>query len=208
MAYASVALSACVALGLAFGATARAEQSAPPADPSVDPAASHVSLPAQQARLADATLKLERAFDDQFVHGAIDRTALSGPIESVLRAMPEEARPKVQTHIANILQGAEKLAAEMTPAQRAEATVPPVLETIGSTRQAQIAAWGWPGAAGFGGLGAFGFPGMFGYGTGYGVGYGSGYSCGYNSQSVNGFGYGTGGCVPYGYGVGDGGWYF
>jgi hypothetical protein len=200
MSYASVALSACVALGLTFGAAARAEPSAGQADTARDLSASQASMPAEQARLANATLKLERAFDDQFVSGAIDRTALSSPIDEVLRAMPEAARSKVQVHIQQVLQGAEKLADEMTPAQRAQATTAPALETIGRTQQAQIGAWGWPGAAGWGGLGAFGFPGMYGYG--------SGYSCGYSSQSVNGFGYGTGGCTPYGYGLGGGGWFF
>jgi hypothetical protein len=155
---------------------------------------------AEQARLADVTAKLEQAFDDQFVRGAIDRDALSGPIQDVVQAMPEAARPKVQVHIAQILQGAEKLASEMTPAERAQATASPALETIGKARQAQIAAWGWPGAAGWGGIGAFGFPAMYGVGGGYG--------CQYSSQSVNGWGYGVGGCVPYGYGLGDGSWFW
>src|SRR5258708_2904035 len=114
MTCASVAISACVALGLAFGPAARAESERSPND--------------GQARIADATLKLEKAFNDQFVHGAIDRGALSGPIDEVLRAMPEAARPKVEDHIAQVLQSAEKLASEMTPAARAQATAP---DTIG-----------------------------------------------------------------------------
>jgi hypothetical protein len=192
MTYAWVALSAGAALGLAFSAAARAEGSAGQADPAQDVSASEGSLPVEQARLAEVTLKLEKAFDDQFVRGAIDRDALSGPIGDVLQAMPEGARPSVRVHIAQILQGAEGLASTMTPAERAQATASPALESIGKTRQAQIAAWGWPGAAGWGGLGAFGFPGMFGFSTGY--------SCGYSSQSVNGFGFGGGGCVPLGAG--------
>ncbi len=205
MTYASVALSAGVALGLAFCLPARAEPAAGQAEHAAQNGSGVESSP-EQARLAGATLKLENAFNTQFVRGAIDRTALSGPIQEVLEAMPESARPKVQLHITQVLQGAEKLASEMTPSERAQATASPALETIGKTRQAQIAAWGWPGAAGWGGLGAFGFPGMYGYGTGYGVS--SGYSCGYNAQSVNGFGYGAGGCTPYGYGIGDGNWFW
>jgi hypothetical protein len=172
--YASAAVSAGLALAVTFGATAKAEQGA---------------LPAEQAQLADATLKLEKAFDDQFVQGTIDRDALSGPIQDVLQEMPEAARPKVQDHIGQILEGGAKLAAEMTPAERVQAVAPPALETIGKTRQAQIAAWGWPGAAGFGGLGAFGFPATFGFGGGY--------SCSSQFQSVNGIGWGGGGCVPF-----------
>jgi hypothetical protein len=178
MTYGSVALLAGVTLGLTASAAVRAEPSG--------------SLPAEQARVAEVTLKLENALGDQFVRGAIDREALSGPIHDVLQAMPEAARPMVEVHIAQVLQGAEKLASEMTPAERAEATAAPPLEAIGKTGQAQLAAWGWPGAAGWGGLGAFGFPGMFGYS--------SGYSCQFGSQSVNGIGFGGGGCVPYGYG--------
>jgi hypothetical protein len=183
MVYASAALSAGLTLAATFGSAAGAEPGA---------------LPAEQAQVADATLKLERAFDDQFVRGSIDPEALSGSIQDVLQAMPEAARPKVQAHIAQILQGGARLASEMTPSERAQATATPALETLGKTRQAQIAAWGWPGAAGFGGLGAFGFP------AGFAVG--GGYSCAYQFQSVNGVGWGGGGCVPYG--IGNGGWFF
>jgi hypothetical protein len=181
--YASAALSAGLALGVTFVAAARAEPGA---------------LPAEQVQVADATLKLEKAFDDQFVRGTIDPEALSGPIQDVLQAMPEAARPKVQAHIAQILQGGARLASEMTPSERTQATASPALETLGRTRLAQIAAWGWPGAVGFGGLGAFGFPAAFGFGGGY--------SCSSQFQSVNGIGWGGGGCVPYG--LGAGGWFY
>jgi hypothetical protein len=201
MTYASVALSAGVALGLTFGPAARAEPSARQADHSAQEVSASEGSPNDgQARIASATLKLEKAFDDQFVQGAIDRSALSGPIDDVLQAMPEAARPKVQDHIAQVLQAAEKLASEMTPAERAQATASPALETIGKAQQAQVTAWGWPAAGGWGGFGAFGFPSMFSYGNGI--------SCNYSSQSVNGWGVGGGGCTPYGYGVGNGGWYW
>ena len=177
--YLSVVLSAAVALGLAFSPAARAE----------------ASPNAGQARIADATMKLENAFNEQFVHGSIDRGALSGPIYDVIQAMPEAARPNVQAHIERVVQAGARLASLMTPEQRAQVTASAAPENLGATQQAQIAAYGWPYAGGWGGYGAFGFPG---FATGYGAG--SGYSCGYSSQSVNGFGYGGGGCTPlYGY---------
>ena len=184
-----VVLSAGVALGLASAPAAWAEPAAGQGD-------------AGQARIADATLKLERAFDEQFVQGSIDRSALSGPIDEVLRAMPETVRPSVQVHIARVLDVAERLASQMTPEQRVQVATPPARESVGQSVQAQVAAWGWPGAAGWGGYGAFGFPSYGGYGYGTGLGYTSGYNCQYGSQSINGWGYGGGGCVPYGYGYG------
>ncbi len=199
-AYASVAVSAGVALGLTFGSAARAESSPAQADPARD-VSSSAGAP-DQKRIADATLKLEGAFNDQFVKGAIDRSALSAPIDEVLRAMPEAVRPRVQDHIAQVLEAAEKLAPQMTPAERARATAPPAPEEVGEAQQAQVAAWGWPGAAGWGGTGAFGFPSTYGYGYGSGFSSGSGVSCNYGSQSVNGWGVAGGGCIPYGYGVG------
>jgi hypothetical protein len=196
--YVSLALSAGVALGLTFGAAARAE----PAARQVDPAAQGVSTseaspPAEQARLAEVTLKLEQALNDQFARGTIDRNALSGPVDEVLQAMPEAARPKVQLHIAQVLLGAEKLASMMDPGDRAQAVASPALETIDKTRQAQIAAWGWPGAVGWGGLGAFGFPAMGTFGFPGAFRFGGGYSCSFSSQTVNGLGYSSGGCVPF-----------
>jgi hypothetical protein len=126
------------------------------------------SLPAKQARLARVTLNLERAFDYQFVRGAIDEVALSSAIDDVLDAMPEAARPRVQVHIEAVLRAGERLVSETTPAERAQATASPALESLDKTQQAQIKAWGWPGAAGWsGGLGAFGFPLMYRWGAGY-----------------------------------------
>lgn len=193
-----VALSAGVAVGLAFAPVARAEGSAQQADdPAQQQSASEPAANEGQARIADATLRLEKAFGDQFVQGSIDRSALSEPIDAVVQAMPEAVRPKVQEHIDQVIQSAVRLASQMTPAERTAAATAPPLESLGKTQQAQIAGFGWPAAAGWGGLGAFGFPG---YGTGYSTGYGT--SCGYTSQSVNGWGYANGGCIPYGYGYG------
>ncbi len=76
----------------------------------------------------------------------------------------------------------------MSPEQRAAAAQPVGSERIGKAAQAQLAAWGWPGYAGFGGYGAFAFPAMYGYGTGLGwggLGYGSAYGTG-----LGGLGYG------------------
>jgi hypothetical protein len=170
-----VVVSTGVALGLAIAPAVRAEPSA------------------DQARVAEVTLRLERAFDDQFVKGTIDRGALSVPIDEVLKAMPESVRQHVSVHITRVLDAAEGMASQMTPEQREQLAASPAPEKVGQAVQAQVAAWGWPGAAGWGGYGAFGFP-------SFGTGYTSGYSCQYGSQSVNGFGYGGGGCVPYGYG--------
>ena len=139
-----------------------------------------------QHRVADTTLKLEKAFNDQFVQGKVDRSAL--PIDDVVQAFPEAARPKVQAHIDQILTTAEKLAAQMTPEQRTEAVTPPAAEKVGKTTEAQTVAWGWPGYGGWGGYGAFGFPGMYGYGLGYGgLGYGG---VGYGGVGYGGVGYG------------------
>jgi hypothetical protein len=171
---ASVALPAGIALGLSLACPARAE-----------PTPQQGSLPAQQVRIAEATLNLENAFRDQFVQGKIDREALSGPIDDVVQAMPEPARPKVQAHIDGVLAAGARLASEMTPEQRTQAAAPPTVETIGKTQQAIIMGWGWPTLAGFGGYGAFAWPTTYMYGAGCGWGFGA---CGY--------------------GLGMGGWYW
>jgi hypothetical protein len=183
--YTLIAALATIALGVAaVPTTARA-------DSKTQPAAEFERT--GQARIAETTLKLEKAFGDQFVQGKVDRSAL--PIDEVIQAFPEAARPKVQAHIEHILTIGEKLATHMTPEQRAEAVAPPPAEKVGKTTEAQTLAWGWPGYAGFGGYGAFGFPGMYGYGLtgGWGLGYGLGY----------GTAYGTGLA-----GLGWGGWYW
>jgi hypothetical protein len=191
----STVLSAGVAVGLALGSSAQAE---PSSQTGQTQAASEPAPSEGQARIADTTLKLEKAFDAQFVNGKIDRDALKGPIAEVIQAMPEAARPKVQTHIEQVLQAGEKLTSRMTPEQRTEAVAAPAPEHVGKTQQAWAGAWGWPGVAGFGGLGAFGFPGMY-YGTGlYGAGLGYGTGLGFG-----GFGCGFGAC-----GLGTTGWYW
>jgi hypothetical protein len=53
----------------------------------------------------------------------------------------------------------------MTAEQRAEAAAAPVAEKVDKTQQAQLDAWGWPAAAGWGGSGAFGFPNMITFAT-------------------------------------------
>jgi hypothetical protein len=173
--YASVALSAGVALGLTLAGSVRAE-------PTVQTEPQH-GLSAEQVRIAEATLNLENAFRDQFVQGKIDRDALAGPIEQVMQAMPEEARPKVQAHIEAILAGGARGASEMTPEQRAQVATPP--ETVSKTQAAIVAGWGWPAMTGWGGLGAFAWPTTYMFGGGCGLGFGA---CGY--------------------GLGMGGWYW
>jgi hypothetical protein len=181
--YTLTAVLGALALGVAAGPTlARADES-------------HSG----QARIAETTLKLEKAFDDQFVQGKIDRSAL--PIDDVLQAFPEAARPKVQTHIDHVLTVGEKLAAQMSPEERTQAVTPPAAEKVGKTAQAWTGAWGWPGYGGFGGYGAFGWPGMYGYGVG--LGYGAGYGLGYGLGTGLGWGTSTG----WG-GLGWGGWYW
>lgn len=212
----SVALSAGLALAMAMGCSAQVEPS------NQEPSASQASpsVPAQE-RIAQTTLKLESAFADQFVRGKIDRSTL--PIDGVVQAMPEAARPKFLDHINRVIEAGQKLASEMTPEQRAQAAAPPAEEKVGKAVQAQIAAWGWPGYGGWGGLGAFGFPGAYSYGYGfpgaYSYGFPGGYSSGYgpacygsyygspwgwNTGSYSNCGYG----YSSGYGLGLGGWYW
>jgi hypothetical protein len=189
----STVLSAGVVLGLAIGCTAQASPSAQTEQPAGS----------GQARIAETTLKLEKAFDDQFVHGKIDRDALAGAIDDVVQAMPVAARPKVQSHIEQVLTEAEGAIPQSTEQQRAEVAAPATAEKVGKTAQAWASAWGWPGYAGFGGYGAFGFPGMY-YGTGLyggGLGYGTGlYGAG--------LGYGALGCGLGACGLGTTGWFW
>jgi hypothetical protein len=211
--YTLTAILGAIALGVAAG------PSAAQADSNAQPAAESPS--SGQARIADTTLKLEKAFADQFVQGKIDRSAL--PIDEVIQAFPEAARPKVQAHVDQILTTGEKLASQMTPEQRTEAVTPPAAEKVGKTAEAQVAAWGWPGYAGWGGYGAFGFPGMYGYGAGWGLGLGYG-GLGYGGLGYGGLGYGGLGYAGLGWGglgwgglgwgglgwggLGLGGWYW
>ncbi len=193
----SVVLSAGLALGGALlGANALANDASHPEESS--------ARASGQEHIADLTQKLENAFNEQFARGSIDRSALAGPIHDVVEAMPAAARPKVASHIDDILQTAEKLATQMTPEQRAEAVAPPSAEKIGKTQAAIISAWGWPGAVGWGGYGAFGFPAMYGLGYGNGLGYGWG-GTGYGAYG--GLGYGAYGGLGWG-GLGLGGWYW
>jgi hypothetical protein len=127
-----------------------------------------------QERVAATTLNLEKAFSDQFVQGNIDRSALTGAIDDVLQAMPEASRAGAQEHIDRILAAGQKLAAQMTPEQRAAVASAPSPEQVGHAKQGLVAGYGWPGAAGWGGLGAFGWPA---FGTGFATGFSTGYYC-------------------------------
>jgi hypothetical protein len=177
----SAGFSAAFAVAVALSGSARAD---------IDDGASgaRVSAESGQARIADTTLRLERAFSDQFVKGHIDRDALAPLIGDVVQAMPEAARPRVQAHVEEVLTAGQALAYRMTPEQRARVAAPPAAS---ETRKAQIGvmtAWGWPSEAGWGGLGAFGFPGMYGncipYNNGYAYPTWGGYTAGsYSSYS-------------------------
>src|SRR6516165_9336354 len=100
--------STAIAVGIALG-LATAEPAARAEEGSASEASSSRVSPAQQ-RLADATLKLENAFNEQFVAGKIDRSALAGPIDDVLQATPEAARPQVSAHIDHVLAAGASLA--------------------------------------------------------------------------------------------------
>jgi hypothetical protein len=215
----SVSLLGCVAVGLAAaGCVVGTDPTTEEATPSTTRAAapSRGSSDVEQTRIAQSTLKLENQFSDQFTKGQIDRAALQGPIDEVIQAMPEAARPKVQQHIAEVLDKGEKLASQLTPEQRAAATTPPSSEDPGAKPHIDvITGWGWPGAAGWGGYGAFAFPGMYYGGLGYGGYNPAGYNPpGYNPYTGNapgynppgaGYGYGAYGGYPgYGYGYGSG----
>ena len=174
--FATVALCAGVGLGLTAVCSAQAEPSSEPGN------AAQASVPAEQARLGQATYNLDNAFRDQFVQGNIDRAALSDRINDVVQAMPEAARPKVQAHIDQVLRAGAQVASEMTPEQRVQVSAPVSEERIGKTQAAWLGAFGWPGYAGFGGYGAFGFPSAF--GTGCGLGWGA---CGYGGLGLGGW---------------------
>jgi hypothetical protein len=173
-----IAIAAGIALGLGASSNiARAEEG------SASQESSTRISPAQE-RLADATLKLENAFNGQFVAGKIDRDAMAGLIDDVVQATPEHARPKMAAHIDQVLAVGANLAARMTPEQRTAVAAPPAAESVGKTQQAQLVGFGWPGAIGFGGFGAFGFPAFGAFGLGFGsVGFASsmgfgGFACG------------------------------
>jgi hypothetical protein len=201
----SIPLLGCIALGL--GAAGCSVQSDPTARDEIPTQASTDG----QARIADATLKLEEAFSVQFTRGQIDRAALQGPIDDVVQAMPEAARPKVQQHIGDVLDTAEKLTSQLTAEQRAQVAAAPSQDHVGHLEQFLAGGWGWPGAMGWGGLGAFGFPGMFyggglGLGTGLSTGYSTAtsYSTGYSTSFGTGLGCGFGVCG----GLGGLGWFW
>jgi hypothetical protein len=191
-----------LALALALSCSARASASPGESESSGAP----VAQASDAARIAEAALKLERAFSAQFVEGQVDRDALAPFVADAVRSMPEAVQPQVDSHIARVIDAGQRLASAMTPDQRAQlvAARPP--------RHAQIAVvnpWGVPigqDALGWGGFGAFGYPGAgyncIPYNTGYAYPYGgvgwngitTGYSSGYYSalNCAGGFGYGLG----------------
>jgi hypothetical protein len=79
----------------------------------------------EQERIAETTAALQDALTTQFEQGTIDRAALAGPIDQVVQSFPEEARPEVQSHIANMLDDASSLASQMSPEQRADVAAHP-----------------------------------------------------------------------------------
>jgi hypothetical protein len=204
------AITAGLVVGIAMsGGTAKAADSS-----AQEPSSAQAAPAMDQQKIADTTQKLENAFSDQFVKGTIDPTALSGAVNDVVSAMPESARPKVKDHIALVLQTGAKVAAQLTPEQRAAVVAPPPTEKLGKTAQAQVVAWGWPGMMGWGGFGAFGFPGMFG-GWGWGVpGWGLGWGWGTSTAVATSFaaatpfvGWGWG-ATPFFGTLGCGGWFW
>lgn len=216
-----VSLVGCLALGLAAAGCSGGSDSATDEAQSSQSSAVDVSQsqsntatqapsPDAQKRIAQATLQLENEFSDQFTSGQIDRTALQGAIDDVVQAMPEAARAKVQQHVADMINQGEKLASQLTPAQRAAITAPPSSSNLDQVRVGIITGWGYPGAVGWGGYGAFGFPGMWGSGWGNGYGYGfhrhyrRGYGYGGYYAPVYGYGCGAWGCN----GLGNIGWYW
>jgi hypothetical protein len=152
--FASAAAVSGVAACLALALPARAD----PSDPA--PAtSSHAAAADPQARLAEATAKLEDLFADQFVRGTIDRAALASAMDEAVRAFSESARAKVLEHIDDVLASAQQIASQLSPEERAAAVAAP--EQLGTTEDAIVRGWGWKRARGFGGFGAFAFPGMF-----------------------------------------------
>jgi hypothetical protein len=182
-----VALAAGIALGLSASSnTARAEEGSAPQQ-------SSSGVSPEQQRLADAALKLDNAFTDQFKAGKIDRSALATHIDDVIQATPEKARPGMSEHIERVIAAGASLTARMTPEQRALAVAPAASpESIGKTQQAQLAAFGWGGlGAGWGGgFGAFAFP-------AFGLGFGG---LGFGGLGFGGFGCGLGACGGLGFG--------
>jgi len=177
--FASVAFPA----GLAFAVLGCAAG----ADPSAGEARG--TPPDPQQRIASTTLALEKAFDVQFVKGQVDRDSLQPLVYDVLQAMPDDMRPRVESHIYDVIARGQKDAAEMTPDQRAQIAAPVSADKLGPQQVEIIGAWGWGGPA-FGGAG---------YGLGYGgLGYGAGYGAGY--------GLGWGGLGAFGFPGSFGGW--
>jgi hypothetical protein len=182
-------------LALALCCSARADASPSDAEGSGSPTVQASG----QAQIAATTLRLEKAFSDQFVKGQIDPEALAPLVDDVVQAMPEAVRPTVEAHIAQVLEAGQRLALQMTPEQRVQVAVPPARNEAGDVPIAVVNPLGIPigqDAFGWGGLGGFGYPGV---GVGYpgvGVGY-PGVGVGYPGVAGNCIPYNTGYAYPY-----------
>jgi hypothetical protein len=127
---------------------------------------------AEDRALAEAAMRLEGAFAEQFADGRLDRDALAPHVEAILAATPADARENVQAQIAQTLEVAEQILPEMTAEERqriiALETPPRPVEAsgegIGTAEQGIILSpslIGLRARLGFGGFGAFGFPFFF-----------------------------------------------
>lgn len=210
---ASAAVLAGLGLGVAFGCSAQADDPAQAAEgsssesmPKSGPSTAQPQpsmFEAGQAQMADATARLEAAFEKQFEQAAIDRAALEKLITEAVQAFPEPARMRVRLRIDEVIETGQKVASQMTPAERTKAVTPVPKEKLGRTQQHLLTGWGWGGGTGFGGFGAFGFPGM------YYWGYPSSYYLSYPAYGYYGTGFGCGwGGGWCGTGLGLGGWYW
>ncbi len=169
---------------------------------------------ALQAQIADATARLEAAFEQQFKQAEISREKLQHLIDQAVQAFPAQARGQVQLHIDKVIATGEQVAPQMTQEERDSAVTPP--EQLGQTEQGLITGWGWGAPFGFGGLGAFGFPGAFGAGWGGLGGFGfPGVGLGGLGAFGNPFlfsypaaGFGACGAGLCGAGLGAGGWFW
>ncbi len=178
--------TSCVSVGFAGLSLAVALGFSAPA--AASPSTENGSKADGQARIAETTQKLEQAFDEQFVKGQIDAAALAPLADDVINAMPEAARPRVQAHIQQVLEGGQKLASQLSSDQRAQMAAPTDSSKLTPTQIAYIGAWGWPSyggwgngwGTGWGGYGAFGWPSMYYGSTGCGF---SAFSCGYGLGS-------------------------
>jgi hypothetical protein len=199
-----------IAVALALCGAARADASGPEA--AGPPGAAAVPASAQ-ARIVDATLRLERTFSSQFVNGHVDRAALAPLVDDAVHAFPQALQAPVEAHVARVIDAGQRLATELTPDRRAQIASAPAPAALEQVLMTVVNPWGVPiageGSLGWGGLGAFGFPDAYNcipYSAGYAVPYGglgwNGYTTGFSAGNYSSLTCGGG----YGYGLGLGGW--